>query len=234
MIAGFVLVVLLGGKTIYRNMVWKNDYTLFTTDVKSNQKSAKLLNAAGGAMTTKAAGMPEGPEKTALLNQAIDYLEKAIKIHPAYRNAYLLLGNANYYLNNFEKSIQYFDHSLTIDPEFQDAIKNLPIVLRDGGRYMGQNANNFTKAEEWLERSYTMNPADYETCRLLGITYGIQGRNEKAIEYFLKAVELRPDIAANFSSLGTAYMNIGDNEKAREAFNKAVEIDPKALNHLRK
>jgi len=228
-----IILLSMSAKTIDRNKIWKDDYTLFTTDVKNNQKSAKLLNAAGGALTTNATKLPQGIKKTNDLRQAIVYLDKAVKIHPAYRNAYLLLGNAHYYLQDFENSILNFDRSLSIDPQFQDALKNLPIVLRDGGRHMGQKMNNFAKAEEWLLRSFQMNPGDYETCRLLGITFGIQGQDARAIEYFQKAITLSPDIAANYSSLGTAYLNIGDKEKAREAFNKAVELDPQALQHLK-
>jgi len=227
-----VMVLIIGAyslKTISRNTVWKNDFTLFTTDVKKNSNSAKLLNAAGGALTTTAAEMPDGPKRTQYLNEAIVHLQKAIKIHPTYRNAYLLLGNAHYYLKNFESSIAYFDQSLALDSNFKDALKNLPIVLRDGGRHMGQNENNFPMAEKWLTRSYQLNAQDYETCRLLGITYGIQNKHNKAVEYFQKAIALRPDIAANYKSLGTAYMNMGDQDKAREALNKAVELDPSAL-----
>ena len=81
---------------------------------------------------------------------------------------------------------------------------------------MGQKKNDFKTAERWLVRSYQMNPNDYETCRLLGITFGLQNNNEKAVEYFLKAVELKPNIAANYSSLGTAYVNMGLQEKKQE------------------
>ncbi|MEL7124509.1 MAG: tetratricopeptide repeat protein, partial [Bacteroidota bacterium] len=35
-------------KTITRNFIWKNNYTLFTNDVKTSSESAKLRNAVGG------------------------------------------------------------------------------------------------------------------------------------------------------------------------------------------
>ncbi|MBL0083992.1 MAG: hypothetical protein IPP37_16925 [Saprospiraceae bacterium] len=41
-------------KTFTRNQVWVNDFTLFTTDVKTSKNSAKVLNAAGGALQTEA------------------------------------------------------------------------------------------------------------------------------------------------------------------------------------
>ncbi len=227
-----VMVIGLGAKTIDRNRIWENDFTLFTNDVNENTRSAKLLNAAGGALTTNAASMQDSPQRTASLQKAIGYLEKAVEIHPTYRNAYLLMGNAYYYLRDYENAVAMFDKALAIDPEFKDALQNLPIVLRDGGRHMGQNQNNFVKAQQWLERSYSMNPDDYETCRLLGITYGIQGIHNKAIEFFQKAIALKPNIAANYATLGTAYRNAGQKDKAREAFNKALELDPNALQHL--
>lgn len=234
LVSGFI-VLAYGVKTVQRNFVWKNDFTLFTTDVKKNSRSAKLLNAAGGALTTEASKLKaDNPLRTQYLNDAVGYLSKAIEVHPNYRNAYLLLGNAHYYNRNFESAISYLDKALAIDPGFQDAINNLPVVLRDGGRHLGQNEQNFPKAQKWLERSYQMSPNDYETCRLLGITYGIQDKHQLAINYFEKAISMKPNIAANYTSLGTAYMNSGNQEKAMEAFNKAVELDPNALKQFNK
>ena len=130
------------------------------------------MNAAGGAISTRASNMKDGPEKTKMLNQAITYLNQAIEIHPTYRNAYLLLGNSNYYLKNYQVSIDNYDRALAYDPNFKDALTNLPVVLREGGKYMGQQAGDLNTALKWLTRSYQLNPQDYETCRLLGVAYG--------------------------------------------------------------
>jgi len=219
-------------KTISRNQVWKNDFTLFTTDVLHNDKSAKLLNAAGGALSTEASKMPDGPKKTEYLTRGISYLNKATAIHPSYRNAYLLLANSYYYLKDYKQSISNYDKALTYDPNFTDAIKNLPIVLREGGRHMGRNEKNYDLAEKWLTRAIQLNAEDVESTRLLGITYGIRGRHDLAIKYFQKAIDLRPDLAENYVTMGTAHQQLGDMEKAREYYNKAVEINPKALNRL--
>ncbi|MBK7336138.1 MAG: hypothetical protein IPJ00_08180 [Saprospirales bacterium] len=39
---GIVILALLAGKTVVRNLVWKDNYTLFTSDVKISPNSAKL------------------------------------------------------------------------------------------------------------------------------------------------------------------------------------------------
>ena len=207
---------------------------MFTSDVSAQTKSAKLLNAAGGALSNEAAKLQDSPEKTQMLNEAIGHLQKAINIHPTYRNAYLLLGNSFYYSKRYKEAIEYYDKCLKISPGYEEVLKNFPIVLREGGKYMGQVTKDFDQAQAWLTRSYNMNSSDFETCRLLGITYGIKKQHYKAIEFFQKALQLKPNSAVVLASMGTAYLNLGDREKANEYFNQAQAIDPNALNHLQK
>ncbi len=229
---GGLLLVLMSLKTVTRNMVWKNDHTLFTTDVKTNPRSAKLLNAAGGTLTTTASKLAEGPKKTAMLNQAIGYLNEAIKVHPTYRNAFLLLGNAHYYNKNYEASIEKLDQVLKLYPDFRDAQKNLPIILRDAGKYYGQQQQNIAKSENLLLRSKQLDPNDQETIRLLGIVNGIKGDLPTALKYFQDVLAMDPDNASTYVNIGTTYQNMGDKAKAREYYDKAVAIDPQALNIL--
>jgi hypothetical protein len=46
------IILILGIKTVARNKDWSDNYTLFTTDVQVSDKSAKMLNAAGGVLWT--------------------------------------------------------------------------------------------------------------------------------------------------------------------------------------
>ena len=231
---GILGIILLGfaAKTVTRNMVWKDDFTLFTTDVKNQSRSAKLLNAAGGALTTTAGKMENGPEKTKSLNQAIEYLNKAVEIHPTYRNAYLLLGNAYYYKEDFLPAIAQYEKLRQLYPDFQDANKNYPVILRDAGKYYGQIKNDIAKSEEYLTRSYQLSANDPETLRLLGIVNGIKNDHDRAISYFEKALQLDPNVAASYVNLATAYRNKGDAVKAAEYYNKAQELDPNALDQI--
>lgn len=228
-----IILIAFAFKTVTRNQFWKDDFTLFTSDVSDETKSAKLLNAAGGALSTKASSMPESAEKTKMLIQADQYLKRAIQIHPTYRNAYLLLGNTQYYLKNYDQAIQYYDQALKISPNFGDVLRNLPIVLRDGAKYKGQVEKDYPTAERWLLRAYQINPNDFETSRLLGVTYGVMGNHQKAVEFFEKARQINPESAIINAALGTALRNVGDTENARKYLERAIEIDPNALSHLK-
>jgi len=228
---GITAVILLAYafKTVTRNNVWKDDFTLFTTDVNTSQNSAKVLNAAGGALVTESAKPENASKKTEMLDRAIPYLTRALEIHPNYKNAALLLGNAHFYKGEYDSAIQSYERTLTIAPEYKDAITNLAVAYRDGGRYAGEKEQNLTKAKKYLERSIQLVDSDPDTYRLLGITHGMAGEHPQAIKYFTKVAEMLPNNAGAFVNLGKAYQYYGDDEQARINFQKAVEIDPKAL-----
>jgi len=235
-----VMAFALSFKTITRNQVWYDNFTLFTTDIKTSKRSAKLLNAAGGAMTTEAAKLQDGPKKTQMLNEAIGYLNEAVKVHPNYKNAYLLLGNAHNFLKNYELSIANYDQALRIAPGFESARENLGITLREAGRYSGEQKNDMASARKYLLRAYEINNKDYATVRLLGVVHGMTGDQTNALRYFQEALNVLPannlsesqkkQKAQAYVELGTAYKMSQNEQKAQENFQKAVALDPNALN----
>ncbi len=217
-------------KTISRNAVWKNDFTLFTTDVKISNNSAKALNAAAGSLVDAAYKEKNKSKRERMLKEAKTYLEKALKIHPNYKNAWLILGNTNYFLGNYEDAIRDFKQALKLDPSYEDANKNLAIAYRDAGKYYGEKKNDLSNAIKYLNEAYKMTTDDYETVRLLGVAYAVSGNNEKAIYYFSKAVELEPDNAGAYKNLGNAYFNSGNPEKGKYYHEKARKLDPEIFN----
>jgi len=215
-------------KTVTRNFVWKDDFTLFTTDVKTSGQSAKILNAAGGAILTKYGMEKDTVLKNKMVTQAVGYLQKAVDIHPFYKAAWLLLGNGYYYLSEFEKSIPAYENALRIDPDFRDAASNLAIACRDAGRMAGEKERNLEKAESLLKKSYQLSPNDVETLRLLGVANGIKGNHEEAIRYFTRVTELDPNNAGAFMNLSNAYLNIGNVDKASALRKIAVDLEGKS------
>lgn len=221
-----VVAVLYSIKTVVRNTVWKDNFTLFTTDIHNSPNSAKLRNAMGGELSTQAIKTENEAQRAAMLQEAEGHLLEAIRIHPTYKNAYLLLGNVNNYQKDYEESIKYYQEALRIDPNYQEARGNLAVTFRDAGRYAGEQQQDLNKAVNYLLKAYEFNPTDPETLRLLGVSYGIGGDNAKAIEYFSKAVELQPNNASLLFTLGTAYYNAGNPERGAELQQRARAIDP--------
>jgi protein O-mannosyl-transferase len=221
-----LIILMYGIKTVSRNAVWESDFRLFTTDVKTSVNSAKVLNAAGGALTTEAFKEEDETKKAGMLREAIGYLTKALEIHPTYKNAYLIMGNAHYYLREYDQAIRAYDNGLRLDPDFNDAASNLAVTLRDAGRRAGEVENNLEKAMQYLSRSLSLNANDSETLRLLGVAYGIRGDHKEAIGYFERVVQLLPEHAPSYLNLANAYQNAGDLENSYKYRNRALELDP--------
>ena len=221
-----VIAVLFAVRTIARNPVWKDNYTLFLTDVEHSPNSAKLRNAAGGELFTQSTGESDEAKRQRMLQDAVGHLQAAIRIHPQYKNAYLLLGNVHNYLKNFDPSIAAYQKALEIDPNYAQARQNLGITYKDAGKYYGEQKQQIQKALQYLRKAYEILPQEYEVVRLLGVAHGVSGNTAKAVEYFTKATEIAPDNASAWFDLGTAHLNMGNRELGLQYRQKAVQMDP--------
>ena len=221
-----LICLIFGALTVNRNFAWKDNYTLFTTDIETSKNSAKLNNAVAGELLNRYGKLPEGQRNNSALTKAVGHLNQAVKIHPNYKNAYLLLGNAHNYLKNYEQSIQYYNKSLNIDPGYSEANNNLAITYREAGQFYGEKKGDLKKSLEYLTKANSMNPNDPEVIRLLGVANGIAGNHAQAISFFTKLTELQPNNAKAFFNLGSAYFHAGDAANADLFHNKARSMNP--------
>ena len=220
-----VVVLLFSIKTITRNFVWKDNYTLFTTDIRTSQNSAKLLNAVGAETSIQAAKITVVPTRNKMLQEALVYLNKAITIHPTYKNTYLQLGNTYNYLKEYDKAIEYYQQVLKFDANDQNGFNNLGITYREGGKYYGEKGD-MQKAMKYLSKAREMRGDEYEILRLLGVAHGVSNNHPKAIEFFTMASKVEPNNADAFWNLGNAWYYGGDQDKADQYRNKALQMDP--------
>lgn len=222
-----LVVLLFSYKTNDRNSAWESNYKLFSTDIEVSKNSAKLRNSMGGSTIEAAAKLPEtNPERNILLKEAIVHLKEATRIHPNYKNAYLLLGNANQYLKNFDKAIQFYNQALRLDSEYADAENNLTLAYRNGGKHHGEVTRNIQKSIQYLDIAHQRNSKDIETLRLMGIAYGMSGNGLKAVEYLEKALKLQPDNPSIMFNLGIALNQFGDTTRGAQLIQRAKELDP--------
>ena len=226
LLASILLLAGYGSWTAARSRVWKDNTTLFTTDIKTSGRSAKLLNAVGGDLITRAEKEKDEAVKRQMLLDAQGYLKQAIEIHPNYKLSYLLLGNSYFHMKDLDQAITYFRHVLVMDPDYQDGKRNLGIALRDQGKLQGEKNNNLTGAITLLQEAVQYLPQDFETYQLLGVAYGQKGDFQKAIEYFRKEIELAPKNATAHYNLGIALRQSGDIPGSEASFDTAKALDP--------
>lgn len=234
MVMGVLVIgTVFSARTIARNKAWKDNYTLFTTDIQVSEQSAKLQNAVGGELLARSVTLADPVEQKALRERAVGHLNKAVAIHPLYKNAYLLLGNAHNYLLQYEASIANYRKALQLDPGYEEARSNLAITLRQAGQYYGEQLGDLNQAIRYLEQARQLTPNEYEVLRLLGVAHGVGGQHERAAYYFQQAVNVQPESAMAWFNLAQALEYKGDPVGAQQAWQKALQIDPDIRDKMR-
>ncbi len=255
-LAGILLFIIAGlysARTFTRNFAWKNDFTLFTTDIEVSKNSAKLNNAVSGVLQDSLVRVSDEAIREKMLLKALGHSRKAITMHPTYNNAWLLYGNSNTMLGNIfakktknsanansletsnyhKKALEYYDEAIKsyievkrLRPDHPDVAQNLGIVFRDKGKLLGEKMGDMNKALESLVRASELLPNDSEVMRYLGISYGMLGQHPQAIAAFERALQLAPNQAAIWYNLAVAYGAAGNIAKSQECLAKSKELDP--------
>ncbi len=202
LIAIGVITLLFSAKTIIRNPAWQDNYTLFSTDIKTSTNSAKLNNAMGGVTIEEAVKPENSNKKVILLNEAIGYLTTATKVHPSYGNAYLLMGNAFFHQENYGKAVEFYQYTIQ---QFDNP--NGKNNLFEAGKKLVEK-KDYKKAIPILEEAKSYLANNIEIYGNLGAAYGQTQQHQKAIDNFKKVIELDPKNVKAHRFIGYAYMNL--------------------------
>ncbi|MEY4927124.1 MAG: hypothetical protein RI894_1560, partial [Bacteroidota bacterium] len=162
--------------------------------------------------------------KQQLLELSLKHLNRTLQIHPTYGNAWLMVGNANYYQGKYPEAIKAYRECLRLQAEVANATRNMGCALRDLGRRQGEVEHNAAAAEASLAEALKCLPDDDECYRLLGTAYGIQGKQAETIKTFETWAQKKPNSGAAFANLAIAYRVGGDAAKAAAAQTRAAQL----------
>ncbi len=229
----FILFLLTGYsiKTVTRNFTWKDDFTLFTTDVHTSSNSAKCNVSAGGMWIEEANRQKDSTLKTEYLHKAIEYLNKGVSIHYKHVAGWILLGNAYMNLKDYASSLYNYECCLKVTPGHPDAMTNL--------KALGQNCVT-TKKYDLAVRTYktylTYRPDDTDIQILLAEQYPYINKADSGIIILNQVIAKKPNEYRAYNKLGQIYgQYYKDISKAILLLDKAIEIkpdDPSTLENL--
>lgn len=209
--------ILYAFKTVDRNQAWKDNFTLYETDVLHCDQSARCQYYYGlGLMKEKAIKLEEGEEKKMLLNEAVNAFTKALKILPTYSDAWGQRGLAYYRLNQIEAAIFDYEQSIKYNPNNTTTLNNL------GSLYF--QTQRFSEAKIYYERAIRANPKYVDAIANYASTLGTLGDFNSAITYFKKASALRPNEATYLQYIGMTYENLGNQQQAAIYYQKAKQL----------
>jgi protein O-mannosyl-transferase len=214
-----VIVILYSIKVYDRVPDWRNDFTLFSKDVKTSSNSAFSNKSYGNHLIEESLAVKNEIKKQQFLKKALFHLQKAIEIVPSYVEAIFLAGNAQYLYNqDIEKSFTYYRKVLVLTPDDKKIFTNIEIMLSE--------CQDVHIRMKLLNELLSISPANERVNYLMGKELNRQKKYHKAIPFLKKAINLAPENASNYLELGLSYGYLGDFHKAISFHKQALQYDP--------
>lgn len=167
------LLIALSVRSIFRNLDWRNQDTLWIATAKYSPSSHQNHNNLGDMYA-----------RHGDYQKAIEEFQTAIRLKPNYADAYHNLANVYYQIGKDDLAKEGYLKALELNPILWQSHQNLATLAF--------NKNNFKEAEEHLLKAIEINPQVPDLYTNLGIVYYHIGDKQKAKEYFQKALILDP------------------------------------------
>ena len=169
-----IIIVILMVRTIYRNIDWKNQDSLWIATSETSPSDPKTHNNLGDVYG-----------RHGDLKRAAEEFKKAVELNPRYAEAHHNLANIYARMGKYEQAIETYNIALKYNPDLWQSYQTMGIVYF--------NMDDLENAESNLKKSIEMNPENAESYSNLGYIYFKQEKKEKAKQEFNKALKLDPN-----------------------------------------
>lgn len=226
---GACICLLFGIKTFTRNFTWKDDYTLFLTDVKTSENSIKCNISAGGSSLQ----LWKKHHKERDKRNAYNYLDKALQLDNNALNAYLLLSELAYLDERPDLAYQAAHNATLIDPENPQGqyLLSLATQLQKSHEIdpVNELLNQGKVDDAWREINKILekDPDNIMAKNVKGNVLGRgYGRLDEALLIFKEIVETDPNFASAWENMGICYALKKDFDNAERCLLHALELSP--------
>jgi tetratricopeptide (TPR) repeat protein len=143
-----------------------------------------------------------------------------LKERPNFWPAYVELGNSFYRQGNYAKAAEVYAEGSVVAPRVAFLLNNL------GSMYLLLDRKK--DAEDVLLRSTQIAPSETAYSNLGAIAFSA-GEYHKALDYYIKARDLRPTRDTTWRNIGDCYAVLGDKARVSESYGKAAELLTESL-----
>ena len=187
------------------------------------------------------------------LEEALKAFDKAVQLKPDVAELWKNLGNVLVELKRPSDALLSFQHVLTLDPRHWEAAYRSAVVLHDSGRLeeaikhfhlcdrlkpdhaltlraRARSLRDLNRLEEALkdsQRACALDPGDAGACNGVGdILARLPDRTEEALQWFDRALELRPDFIQALSNRALMLGQLHRFEEAVAVYHRLQSLDP--------
>ncbi len=222
------VLLVFSGMTIARNMDWKDELTLYKSDVKKSPNDCRLYHYIGTAYAENIYPKePDSNKKHELDEESISYIRKALDIYPDFTEAHVELGRIFDRKHMYDSAIVHDKRALELNPGHPTGNNNLGSVYLTTGRY--------PEAIVYLKRSIMVNPMFKFAYLNLARCYTQLKQYDSAIINFKQLLLLDPGYVDAEQEMGTAYYMKGNYDSAAIHYKQVLVLnpnDPNAPNNL--
>ena len=239
------------GKTAVRNMAWKDDNTLFITDVETSSESMKCNLSAGGSYLN----LYQKEHKEKYLKKAEQHLNKTLALGRSDTDTWSLFGRLYFFKKDYVNAARCYGYVLSAKPDDKDALANMALMrsasVTEANRLIdeGKRAEALALVQEAIKDE----PNSAALLNILGRLSGeeaaaalAQAENalqanpdnaalqqtiqqkkkalQQSISYLERAHELDPDYASACENLGIAYASLHRFSEAIPLLERALEL----------
>jgi tetratricopeptide (TPR) repeat protein len=179
------IVLLFSVLTISRNRDWKDNYTLFRTDVHKYPANARLWYSLGFEIdNTIIQEEPDTERKIELMKESIKAMQHSVTIYPNYSMAHNDLGNLFVRIKAFDSAEVHLKKAVALNGKD-------PVNITDlGGLYYTEG--NYAQAATLCKQALLIEPRNTEILNNVALSYFQLKQTDSAALYAGKALQVNP------------------------------------------
>ena len=204
--------------TFFRNQVWKNNYTLFSTDIKHMENCSRAHFYLASSLFENYDAETDLKKKAEISNRLEHHLKRSIEITPQafysqYKLARLLILEKKY-----DEAYQVLQKTLSRYPN--EAIANFNMG------YYHFVRNEFEQALPYFEKTRQLAPEHEDLFVHLAWTYYYVGKPDEAVAFLKEGIKQQPDVLDFYGILSDIYLETGFAEEAMNCMKTVLQKDP--------
>lgn len=129
------------------------------------------------------------------------------------------LGIFYYQKKNYTQALDYYKQAIQLSPDDAVLYENLGLCYEDSGQW--------DEAKKAYETAAEISPNSTSYNRL-GVFYFNRDQYEKALEFYLKALEFDAEDSVIYENIGLAYQSLGRLQEAEQNYNTAINKNGRA------
>jgi len=206
-------------KTVSRNFAWKDEITLFSTDIKSGENCTQNLRHYGTEILKLAVKEKDPVKKKEYANKAIGIFRRAVQIHPKFSECYNQIGTI--YQEVFlipDSAIYYYTKSIEASPGLVFPYYNLGTIYQITG--------NNEAASYYYNQAIKMNPTYLNAINAKKNLEKATGLDVQ-VNPLSTTMDTTSQIknAQYYYNLGNFYASRGEYVKAAAQFQQSISLD---------